>query len=90
MARQFLCRQANQRALGGPDRPCADLVVEGTSSGAGSPLWAGGRLSGYEGVAVLRYAPAQVSGPQAAIPEDPQAMSIMLGAWTNSMFLSRC
>ena len=69
--------------------PCADLVVQGARSGRGSPVPAGGRQCGPQGVAALRYAPAQVSGPQAASPANPQAVSILLGARTKSTSLSR-
>lgn len=67
-------RPINRPWAGRSGARCADLVVEETSSGEGSRARAGGLLLGSEGVAALRYASAQVSGPQPASPAGLQAM----------------
>ncbi|XP_031208008.1 large neutral amino acids transporter small subunit 4 isoform X2 [Mastomys coucha] len=55
--------------------PCADSVVEGTSSKEGSRVRAGGSLSGSLGVAALRCASAQVSAEPGARPPPHRTMA---------------
>lgn len=84
----YAARPINGPWAGHSRARCADLVVEGISSGEGSRARAGGRLLRSEGVTALRYASAQVSGPQPTSPAGLQAMSTLLGARTNFTSLS--
>lgn len=71
--------------------PCADSVVEGTSSKEGSRVRAGGSLSGSLGVAALRCASAQVTLLRTASlsgPPPPSSCSVLLGIRTSSTSLS--